>query len=156
MNNIKIKKALVDALINEFFDQEYTPHVVVDTTSDTYVGPTHLANKEGFPVFSLGLNAVRNYDVTDEGISFEATFSGKNYWCDLRYETIAGVFPKEEPGVFFPFGVTVEPKVEPKVEPEPVAYLDKIAAEKAPWRNPKANADWAKSAKVITCGKQHS
>lgn len=161
MNHLDMKKVIVDAIINELFDQGYTPHVVVRTSGDNFIGPTHLANEHGFTIFSLGLSAVRNYDVNDLGISFNATFGGKGYFCDLHYSDIAGVYPKEEPEVFFPFAV--EPEVidaeyeeltdeEPELPVSHTTYHEDNVIELCPgaepWRNPHANPDWAKSATV--------
>lgn len=147
MNNwTKAKKAAVDAIVNELFDQGHTPHLRVFVAHPKFIGPGHMADEEGMVIFSLGLNAVRNYDVNEEGISFNAAFQGKPYFVDIPYESIAMVKAKDDDQLYFTFEVGVD---EEETAPAPVAYLDKEAADEVlNGRNPKANMNWSASATV--------
>lgn len=153
MSWLKVKKAGVDAIINELFDQGYTPHVVSYTEHPNFIGPTHLANDTGFTIFSLGLKAVRNYDVNDAGISFNSTFSGKDYFVDIPYDSIIGITTLEDRELHFPFEVDI-PEESEVVEKNPAVVENsgnviELCHGVEPWRNPNANPDWADRARLL-------
>ncbi|CAL9961911.1 hypothetical protein VPHD148_0065 [Vibrio phage D148] len=152
MSWLKLKKVEVDAVINELFDQGLTPHIVTYTDHPEFIGPTHLANDNGFTIFSLGLKAVRNYDVNEKGISFDSSFGGKGYFVDIPYSAIIGVTTLEDRSIYLPFEVSVpeEPEV---VEEKPMVAkksgnVIEMCPGAEPWRNPNANPNWAKNATV--------
>lgn len=99
-----IRKNVILAQIDAICELGGIPHLVTYTDHKDFIGPLHLS-KEGFTVFSIGANAVRNYSTDDTGINFTGSFTGKGYSVSIPYSSIAMVKDKMDNDIQFHWGV---------------------------------------------------
>ena len=96
-----IRKNLINEQISTLCELGESPRIAVVTAHADYIGPTHLDNEGGFTMFNISASAVQNYLADDDGISFNATFSGKQNYMFVPYNSIILVAAKDDPQVAF-------------------------------------------------------
>ena len=76
------KPYLVRALYEWILDNDTTPYILVDTSSDQVLVPAGIAN-DGKVVLNLAPAAIENLEMTNEHVSFSARFNGvaENIYC---------------------------------------------------------------------------
>jgi stringent starvation protein B len=78
------KPYLVRALYEWILDNDTTPYILVDTSSDEVLVPPGIAN-DGKVVLNLAPAAIENLEMTNEHVSFSARFNGvaENIYCPI-------------------------------------------------------------------------
>lgn len=61
---------------------------------------SHLVDAEGFISFNIAAQAVRNFTTYNEGISFEARFSGKPVHISIRYSAMLTITSVDQRGMY--------------------------------------------------------
>ena len=109
------KPYLVRALYEWILDNDTTPYILVDTSSDQVSIPPGIAN-DGKVVLNLAPAAVQNLEMTNEYLSFSARFNGvaEDLYCPLA--SLLAIYARENgEGMMFPaedFDATTEPSAE--------------------------------------------
>jgi len=95
------KPYLMRATIEWIVDNECTPHLVVNTLLDGVLVPEGFS-KDGQITLNISASAVRDFQVTNEAVSFSAKFNGVP--CDLYvpcYAVMGVVAQENGQGIFF-------------------------------------------------------
>lgn len=107
---------LIRALYDWLVDNELTPYLLVDAQRDDVQVPAQYV-EEGRIVLNVSPNAVRDLELGNNLIAFEARFSGTAYAISLPPAAVLGVYARENgKGMLFPDEGSGEP--EPP-QPEP-------------------------------------
>ena len=98
--------------------------VEVDDACDV---PRHLANPDNTMVFCISEEAVNNFVIDDEAISFQARFGESISSIYIPLNRVAAVYPKEDTNLvtYFPVTPTPEKKVK-KDEPTDFPVFTKV------------------------------
>lgn len=153
MSWAKVKKAMVDATIENVCDLGYTPHLFIYVEHPYYTGAMQPVNEMSILRMSVGVNAVIGYSTTDEKISFRGRVDGVVYDFEVPYTAVFAVGTKEDDDMYFQMEIDIP---EEFVEFEPLSETIKEESEviemcpgAEAWRNPNARADWASSARLV-------
>jgi stringent starvation protein B len=108
-------------------DGGQTPHIVVNALADGVEVPQqHI--KDGKIILNIGYDAVKELQMGNDIISFEARFSGKGYQISLPVSAVQGIYARESSqGMVFPD--EGEPSAEDSAAP---AGNDKTKSPKKP------------------------
>lgn len=107
---------LIRALYEWLVDNDLTPYLLVDATRDAVQVPERYV-EEGRIVLNVSPAAVRELNLGNELIAFEARFGGTAHSISLPPDAVLGVYARENgKGMLFPD----EPPSEPPA-PEPDA-----------------------------------
>jgi stringent starvation protein B len=96
------KPYLVRALYEWILDNDTTPYILVDTSSDQVLIPQGIAN-DGKVVLNLAPTAIQNLEMTNEHISFSARFNGvaEDLYCPIS--ALMAIYARENgEGMMFP------------------------------------------------------
>ena len=96
------KPYLIRALYEWILDNENTPYILVDATSDKLVIPAGIAS-DGKVVLNLSPRAVEKLEMTNEYISFSARFNGvaQDVYCPIA--SLMAIYARENgEGMMFP------------------------------------------------------
>jgi len=96
------KPYLVRALYEWILDNDTTPYVLVDTSSDQVLIPEGIAS-DGKVVLNLSPAAIQNLEMTNEHISFSARFNGvaEDLYCPIS--SLLAIYARENgEGMMFP------------------------------------------------------
>jgi stringent starvation protein B len=122
MAEIPQRPYLIRALHAWMTDNGWTPQLLVEAEVGAPLLPAGVV-QDGQVVLNVSLSAVRNLDLGDEIISFEARFSGQPFQVVVPVAGVSAIFSREgRHGMAFPMGdddVGVEPDPEPPEPPEP-------------------------------------
>lgn len=136
----KFKKVQVDALFEAICEEGMEPFFMVAVDHpDVLVPPGY--DKDGVIVLNLSASAVGGFGYDDDGFIYSASFGGKKQNVVIPYEAIAAVYPKGSPELGFNFPVVMP------AEPSLAKAVD--SGTEANGFNPKANANWANSARIV-------
>lgn len=107
-----LNKYLLNAAIEWIVDNDYRPHIVVDTTVNGVAVPQDYINEDGSIVLNISPGAVRDFLVDDMSVSFDSRFNGKVERIYLPMQSIRFVTCPEESVVIPlpPMEVVEEPK----------------------------------------------
>lgn len=97
---MNLKKQMFEFLLNYVVNNDLDPHILV--VADR-VGLDDLHNVENTILLNISGRAVRNFVISDDGISFSATFSGVQRTVEVLWEnllTVNGTSNKEVKFVF--------------------------------------------------------
>ncbi len=88
------KPYLIRGLYEWLLDNDATPYVLVDTSSEAVEIPKGIAS-DGKVVLNLSPGAIQNLEMTNEYLSFSARFSGvaQNVYCPIL--SILAIYAKE-------------------------------------------------------------
>ena len=112
---------------------DFRPHLIeaivnwcveVDDACDV---PRHLANPDNTMVFCISEEAVNNFVIDDEAVSFQARFGESISSIYIPLNRVAAVYPKEDTNLvtYFPVTPTPEKKVK-KDEPTDFPVFTKV------------------------------
>jgi stringent starvation protein B len=96
------KPYLVRALYEWILDNDTTPYILVDTSSDQVLIPQGIAS-DGKVVLNLAPAAIQNLEMTNEHVSFSARFNGvaEDLYCPLS--ALMAIYARENgEGMMFP------------------------------------------------------
>jgi len=99
---------LIRALYDWLVDNELTPYLLVDADRDSVEVPSRYV-EEGRIVLNVSPTAVRDLDLGNELIAFEARFGGNAFAISLPPDAVLGVYARENgKGMLFPEQETEE------------------------------------------------
>ena len=96
------KPYLVRALYEWILDNETTPYILVDTSSEQVQIPPGIAT-DGKVVLNLAPEAIQNLEMTNEYVAFSARFSGvaQDIYCPMT--SLMAIYARENgEGMMFP------------------------------------------------------
>jgi len=100
---------LIRALYEWLVDNELTPYLLVDADRDSVQVPRRYV-EEGRIVLNVSPTAVRDLNLGNELIAFEARFGGTAFAIALPPDAVLGVYARENgKGMLFPEPETEEP-----------------------------------------------
>jgi len=85
---------LVRALFEWITDNHLTPHILVDAAIDGVAVPEQAVQK-GKVILNIDNAAVRDLQIGNERISFNARFSGRRFEVAVPVEAILAIYAKE-------------------------------------------------------------
>ena len=138
MSKLLFKKVQIDALFEAICESNLTPYFVVDTAHPDVLVPMNYVNEAGFITLSMAAKSVQNFTYDDTGFMYTASFGGIPQTIIVPYESIAAVYPLEDPKSAFSYP-RYEPEPEPK-KPEPAVGVEPTT---------RGYIGWEKSAIVI-------
>ena len=96
------KPYLVRALYQWILDNDNTPYILVDTSSELVVIPKGIAN-DGKVVLNLAPAAIQYLEMSNEQISFSARFSGVAEQIFVPVSSLLAIYARENgEGMMFP------------------------------------------------------
>ena len=104
---------LIRALYQWIVDNNCTPYILVDAFQEGVMVPQNHVNKDGQVVLNISPNAVKDYAIDDQGLSFSARFGGVPTDIYVTCSSILGIYAKENQQ-----GMIFDPQIEPE-EPPP-------------------------------------
>jgi len=108
---------LVRAFYEWMVDNGLTPYLLVDVNDSEVVVPWEFA-EDGRITLNIGPSAVRNLELGNEYISFNARFSGKPMDVLFPAESVLGVYAQENgSGMLFPEEEATDTDAEPDKTP---------------------------------------
>ena len=114
---------LLRAMYEWISDSGYTPHLIVDAQQAGVEVPTAYV-KDGKIVLNLSSSATNHLQLRNDGVEFDARFSGVVHHVRVPIRAILGVYARETgEGMIFSEG---EPEA-PQPSPEPPAAADRKA-----------------------------
>ena len=96
------KPYLVRALYEWILDNDTTPYILVDTSSDQVLIPPGIAS-DGKVVLNLAPAAIQDLEMTNEHVSFSARFNGvaEQLYCPIS--SLMAIYARENgEGMMFP------------------------------------------------------
>ena len=110
---------LIRALYEWLVDNELTPYLLVDASRDAVHVPSRYV-EEGRIVLNVSPSAVRDLNLGNELISFEARFGGTGFAISLPPDAVLGVYARENgKGMLFPDEEVAEPEPPQPEPPKP-------------------------------------
>ena len=110
---------LIRALYEWLVDNGLTPHLLVEAGADDVLVPTQFV-EDGKIVLNIGPAAVRNLELANEGIRFEARFGGSPMQVAFPTKAVLGIYARENGrGMLFPEEPAESSGSVPDDEPEP-------------------------------------
>lgn len=101
---------LIRALYEWLIDNELTPYLLVDANREAVHVPKRYV-EEGRIVLNVSPSAVRDLNLGNELIAFEARFAGSAFAISLPPDAVLGVYARENgKGMLFPDDVGAEPE----------------------------------------------
>ena len=96
------KPYLVRALYEWILDNNTTPYILVDTSSDQVLIPPGIAS-DGKVVLNLAPAAIQNLEMTNEHVSFAARFNGVSEHIYCPISSLLAIYARENgEGMMFP------------------------------------------------------
>ena len=96
------KPYLVRALYEWILDNDNTPYILVDTSSDQVSIPNGIAS-DGKVVLNLAPAAIQNLEMTNDFISFSARFNGVGEQIFVPVTSLLAIYARENgEGMMFP------------------------------------------------------
>lgn len=93
---------LIRAIYDWLVDNDQTPHLLVDATSDGVVVPQRFV-RDGNIVLNIGPGAVQNLELRNDAIAFVARFGGAPMEVLVPPIAVLGIYSKETGiGMMFP------------------------------------------------------
>ena len=86
---------MIRALYEWIVDNRSTPYLLVDAHGDGVAVPLDFVNKEGQIILNISPNAVKNLEVTNEHVSFNAKFGGIPTDIYVPCNYILGIYARE-------------------------------------------------------------
>jgi stringent starvation protein B len=85
---------LLKAFFDWIVDNGLTPHLVVDATQNNVSVPAQYVN-DGQIVLNVSPGACMNFNMTPEGISFQARFGGQPHYIDIPSHAVLAIYARE-------------------------------------------------------------
>lgn len=99
---------LIEALIGWCEERGQTPYMLIEIDDGCEV-PRALANPDNTMVFCISEEAVNNFVIDDEAMSFHARFGEQIAHIYIPLNRIAAIYPKEDTNLVTYFSVTPTP-----------------------------------------------
>ncbi|MCB1787754.1 MAG: ClpXP protease specificity-enhancing factor [Chromatiaceae bacterium] len=110
---------LIRALYDWLVDNELTPYLLVDADRESVHVPSRYV-EEGRIVLNVSPSAVRDLQLGNELIAFEARFGGSAFAISLPPDAVLGVYARENgKGMLFPEDDGAEPEPPKPTRPTP-------------------------------------
>ena len=110
---------LIRALYDWLVDNNLTPHLLVEVYGDDVIVPTQFV-EDGKIVLNIGPTAVRDLELGNESIRFEARFGGSPMQVMFPPTAVLGIYARENGrGMLFPEEQADASDAAPDDEPEP-------------------------------------
>ncbi|MFT6834526.1 MAG: stringent starvation protein B [Francisellaceae bacterium] len=90
-----LRSYLVRSAYEWLSDHSFTPYILVDTECDEVEVPWDFVDEDGKIVLNLSTEAVRDFECSDEGITFRASFSGETMDVNIPVASILGLYSQE-------------------------------------------------------------
>ncbi|MDH5355709.1 MAG: ClpXP protease specificity-enhancing factor [Gammaproteobacteria bacterium] len=122
------KPYLIRGLYEWLLDNDATPYVLIDSSSETVEIPKGIASNDGKVVLNLAPGAIQNLEMTNDYLSFSARFSGvaQNVFCPIK--SVLAIYARENgKGMMF-----AEDNQEDEFATDPKQALDKDKKSKPP------------------------
>ena len=111
---ILMRPYLIRALYDWIVDNNWTPHLVVDSEIEDVQVPREFV-KDGKIILNVLPSAVKNLELGDEWVTFEARFSGKPFAVSIPVQAVLAVYAKENSlGMTFPEEASEPPPPPPR------------------------------------------
>ncbi len=116
---------LIRALYDWLVDNGLTPHLLVEVRADDVVVPTQFV-EDGKIVLNIGPTAVRQLELGNESICFEARFGGAPMQVAFPPTAVLGIYARENGrGMLFPEEQSEASAATPDDEPDPPSPPDR-------------------------------
>lgn len=113
--NNKVKLATLSAGLEVICDMGHTPFIAVNTRHSEYRGITQTEHPDGIIVLDISVNAVRDFFMDEQGVSFSYTVGGSKGQAYIPMDSLVSVFAKEDINILLAF-----PEKKVDIEPEAV------------------------------------
>jgi len=107
---------MIRALYEWIVDNDTTPYLLVDAHGKDVSVPQDFVNKDGQIVLNVSPSAIKNLQVLNESVSFNARFSGIPTDIYVPCHSILGIYAKENGQ-----GMIFEAETEKEVDPTPTS-----------------------------------
>lgn len=94
MPELSRRPYLLRAMLDWIVDCGYTPHLIVDATSDTVQVPRQFV-KEGRIVLNISASATQAFSIGAEAVEFSARFSGVSHRIRVPVDYVLGIYARE-------------------------------------------------------------
>jgi len=85
---------LLRAMLDWIVDCGWTPHLIVDATSDDVEVPRQFV-KEGRIVLNISASATQNFSIGSDTVEFNARFSGVSHRIRVPCDAVLGIYARE-------------------------------------------------------------
>lgn len=119
---------LIEAIVNWCEERGQTPYMLVEIDDACQV-PRQLANPDNTMVFCISEEAVNNFAIDNEAMSFQARFGEHISQIYIPLNRIAAIYPKEDTNLvtYFPVSPTpVQKTTEQKDDPQDFPVFTKV------------------------------
>lgn len=94
---------LLRALYEWIGDNDTTAHLVIDARVDHTHVPQQFVDEQGHITLNIAPSAVRNLEISDEWVLFDARFSGQPMAVTVPMEAVRAIYARENgEGMVFP------------------------------------------------------
>ncbi len=124
------KPYLLRAIYEWVLDNDFTPHILVDTEVNEVQVPSQYI-REGHIVLNISPSAIDSFVINDKDVLFNARFGGKSFAIYFPVASVAGLYAKEN-GDGMQFAVSKQLVSSSELAPMPTAKPQK--------NTPKSNA----------------
>ena len=122
MPELSRRPYLLRAMLDWIVDCGYSPHLIVDATSDAVQVPRQFV-KEGRIVLNISASATQSFQIGATAVEFNARFSGVSHRIRVPVEFVLGIYARETgQGMVFtddPGNVPAGESSAPSGDPEP-------------------------------------
>ncbi|MEO6186565.1 MAG: ClpXP protease specificity-enhancing factor [Steroidobacteraceae bacterium] len=94
MPELSRRPYLLRAMLDWIVDCGYTPHLIVDATSETVHVPRQFV-KEGRIVLNISASATQQFQIGAAAVEFSARFSGVGHRIRVPVEFVLGIYARE-------------------------------------------------------------
>jgi stringent starvation protein B len=81
-------------MLDWIVDCGWTPHLIVDATSDTVQVPRQFV-KEGRIVLNISASATQDFSIDADSVQFSARFSGTSHRISVPCDAVLGIYARE-------------------------------------------------------------
>ncbi|MFL2482294.1 MAG: ClpXP protease specificity-enhancing factor [Gammaproteobacteria bacterium] len=108
------KPYFIRAMFDWISDNNYTPHILIDSSVDNVCVPNEFIENDRITL-NISYSASNNLEINSNSISFDARFNGKSVNVNIPCEAVMNIFAKET-GEGMVFSVENENREEIKKE----------------------------------------
>ncbi|MDQ2641434.1 MAG: ClpXP protease specificity-enhancing factor [Pseudomonadota bacterium] len=144
MPELSRRPYLLRAMLDWIVDCGWTPHLIVDATSDAVQVPRQFV-KEGRIVLNISASATQNFSIGSDTVEFNARFSGVSHRIRVPCDAVLGIYARETgQGMVF----TDEPQAPPP-EDTAVPQVTDTLPDPPPPAGPAGGAKKRPSLKIV-------
>ena len=94
MPELSRRPYLLRAMLDWMVDCGYTPHLIVDASSDAVQVPRQFV-KEGKIVLNISASATQSFQIGAEAVEFNARFGGVSHHIRVPVDFVLGIYARE-------------------------------------------------------------